>query len=230
MSVSNAGFLIPEPARLNIGGNRKGTMTLTCRAVDVEKVDCPKCKKKLTIRVLAYKHHRYCRAYTDRVSERTAQAQRIYDRNMRRALGDSEKYESVGDNVDDNMSDSEAMSENSTAATSESTQGPQNSAIYSGATSEATATTNAGKKTTDATSEATPELQFGEKTTAVTHNATTAAFSDKKTCEATAEPKKTSWSTRQATFEAKKTSDATSGASYHAQPRLDMIIANMFHR
>jgi len=106
-------------------------MTLTCRAVDVERVDCPRCKKTLTIRVLAYKHHRYCRAYTDRVSERTAQAQRIYDRNMRRALGDSEKRESIGDNVDDNMSDSEAMSENSTAATSESTRGPQNSAIYS---------------------------------------------------------------------------------------------------
>ena len=62
-------------------------MTLTCRAVDSERVNCPNCYKSLTIRVLAYKHAKYCRAFQDRVVGRTENAQASYRRMLRAANG-----------------------------------------------------------------------------------------------------------------------------------------------
>ena len=60
-------------------------MTVICRTVDNERADCPNCGKSLTIRVLAYKHHAVCRAFTDRVTSRTAIAQASYRRKLRAA-------------------------------------------------------------------------------------------------------------------------------------------------
>ena len=199
-------------------------MTAICRAVDSERVECPGCKKNLTLRVLAYKHHRFCRALADRVAQRTARARERYNRDMRRARGDDS---------DDAMS-TEDVSENSPRATSEDSSGGQKSVIFLGTTPEATPPEKINKKTQDATLEPTPALQMHEKTSGATPEATTVTFLDKKTAEATEERKKPAWGAPQATADAKNTPWATPGAHYHLphvrRQGLDVTIASMFHR
>ena len=62
-------------------GTRKA-MNRVCRKVDSEYVECTACGKKLTIRVLAYKHAKTCQAYNDRVAKRTAQAHERHQRTL----------------------------------------------------------------------------------------------------------------------------------------------------
>ena len=59
-------------------------MNRVCRKVDSEYANCKKCGKKLTLRVLAYKHSKTCTAYVDRVAKRTAQAHERYWRESKR--------------------------------------------------------------------------------------------------------------------------------------------------
>ena len=198
-------------------------MTVICRAVDGERVECPGCKKSLTIRVLAYKHHRFCRTLADRVAQRTARARERYNRDLRRARGDDS---------DDAMS-TEDVSENSPRATSENSSGGQKSVIFPGTTAEATPPEQIDEKTQDATLGATSELQLHEKTNGTTPEATAVTFFDKKTAEATAGRKKTAWGAPQGTPEVKKTPQATPVAQYRLTAQrqgIDAAIASMFHK
>ena len=43
-----------------------------CRQVERERVQCPRCRKELSIKTLMYKHAPYCRPLPDRVAERYA--------------------------------------------------------------------------------------------------------------------------------------------------------------
>ena len=208
-------------------------MTLICRAVDTELADCPNCKKKLTIRTLAYKHARYCRAYADRVTQRTVRAQERYNHNVQQMSLPGNNDDTDDDKQMDSVSTSSGESENGDGTTSEGTSNSQNSNNFPGATPEATTTAKRDKKTFGATFETTQEGQFLKKTPAPTFEATAATFFDEKTAEATVERKKTLQDALPATLAAQKTQQATHVTTFRANAHhqgLDVVIANMFHR
>ena len=82
------------------------TMTkLTCRTVDREYAECPRCHKTLTIRVLAYSHARVCQTYGDKVTKRDAKAKEKYLHEFGRMCqnGSSDTTEETRDDNDTPM-------------------------------------------------------------------------------------------------------------------------------
>ena len=53
-----------------------------CRQVERERVQCPRCRKELSIKTLMYKHAPYCRPLPDRVAERYAAAISAYEEDL----------------------------------------------------------------------------------------------------------------------------------------------------
>lgn len=213
-------------------------MTLTCRAVDREYADCPGCKKTLTIRVLAYKHARFCQAYQDRVAKRTDRAKEKYEcdvKNFQQELPES-VMESTGSESDDSahmdIITFEQDSENSAETTSGGTPRSHNantSDNSSEATFQATPTTILNEKTQETAFEATGGRQFHEKTPGTTFGGTLGGLFREKTVQATAERKKTAGETTQITVGRQNTPGATPGRTLRTLPQLDSKIAGMFY-
>ena len=189
-------------------------MTLTCRSVDQERAECPKCHKKLTIRTLTYKHAPFCKGFEERVKQRTQHACEKYLRNFAKAKNTDEKEHKRHDNTT-SMEFSDDNSEKSGGETSEGTSLAENS--------------ENSDNSAEGTFGETSSTQFPDKTPQATFEATRVGLMLDKTSQATAEGNKTQGVTPRVTFGGDKTFEATRRVTLHTMPELSMQIAGMFH-
>ena len=206
----------------------------TCREVDREHAECPKCHKTLTIQALAYKHARFCRAYEDRIIERAAKAKETYlhqFKQLHKKEG-SDTSEETRENSDSLMEFLDTESEETRRETTESTpraEKYEKSENSNGITFEATCRTQFSKNTPDTRNETTTETLFNENTRETPYATPYGTLFCKNTPVTTAEHKNTQQTTPQATFGLENTLRATRGTTLRPQHALHNKIQGMFH-
>ena len=198
-------------------------MNSICRKVDRECEVCTACGKTLTLRVLAYKHAKTCKAYDDRLAKRRAQAHEHYHRTLKRMRGEDDDTMT---NTTASTTDSE-NSDNSTGGTSQESKRTLFAENANGEQFGATSLHKNHEKTSETQSESTAPHKIDEYTSAATFGSTRPPKIDEKTPQATNEGQKTQEITPGITLQSKKTLRVTPGATIATS--IDNKITSMFH-